>query len=110
MGVYGKGRWGVSFYVGRCVLREWVVRGGWLHGYFGEQGLPVGIQEWLEGLPPGCVDYLGGQFVPKWDSTNAEGELASARRRGRVALWGLVCEGGHHGEFQKTMGYLEHGY
>ncbi len=47
-GVYGKGHLGVSFYVDRCVLGEWVVRGGGLDGYFGEQGLPVGIQECLE--------------------------------------------------------------
>ncbi len=45
MGVYGKGHFGASFYVGRCVLRECVVRGGGLDGYFGEQGLSVGIQE-----------------------------------------------------------------
>ncbi len=57
--------------MGRCVLREWVVGGGGLDGHFGEQGLPVGIQE--------CVDYLSRQFVPKWDSPNGEGELAAAR-------------------------------
>ncbi len=44
--------------VGRCVLREWVVRGGGLDGYFGEQGLPVGIQEYLEIFHLGCIDYL----------------------------------------------------
>ncbi len=26
------------------MLREWVVEGGGLDGYFGEQGLPAGIQ------------------------------------------------------------------
>ncbi len=57
--------------MGRRVLREWVVGGGGLGGHFGEQGLPVGIQE--------CVDYLSRQFVPKWDSPNGEGELATAR-------------------------------
>ncbi len=68
------------FYVGRCVLREWVVRGGGLDGYFGEQGLAVGTQECLEPcLHRGCVDYLGRQFVPKWDSPNGEGELVTAR-------------------------------
>ncbi len=72
-GVYGKGHLGV----GRCVLREWVVRGGGLDGYFGEQGLPVGIQE--------CVDYLSRQFVPKWDSPNCEGELAAARTASLLA-------------------------
>ncbi len=48
VGVYGKGHFGVGFfYVGRCVLRQWVVGGGGLDGYLGEQGLPVGIQECL---------------------------------------------------------------
>ncbi len=60
-----KGRLGVSFCVGRCVLREWVVGGGGLAGYFGEQGLPAGIQECLERFHRGCVDYLSRQFVPK---------------------------------------------
>ncbi len=27
----------------RCVLRGWVVGGGGLDGYFGEQGLPVSV-------------------------------------------------------------------
>ncbi len=67
------------FYVGRCVLREWVVRGGELDGCFGEQGLTVGIYECLEGFHRGCVHYLSGQFVPKWDSLNGEGELVMAR-------------------------------
>ncbi len=57
--------------MGRCVLREWVVGGGGFDGYFGEQGLPAGIQE--------CVDYPSRQFVPKWDSPNGEGELATTR-------------------------------
>ncbi len=46
------------FYVGRCVLREWVVRVGELDGYFGEQGLPVGIHECLETFHREYVDYL----------------------------------------------------
>ncbi len=41
--VYGKGHKGVSFCVSGCVLRECVVEGGGLYGYFGEQGLPAGI-------------------------------------------------------------------
>ncbi len=60
------------FYVGRCVLREWVMSGGGLDGYFGEQGLPVGIQECLERFHRGYVDYLSRQFVTKWDSPNGE--------------------------------------
>ncbi len=40
MWVYGKGHKDVSFCVGGCVLREWVVEEGGLDGYFGEQGLP----------------------------------------------------------------------
>ncbi len=61
------------------MLREWVVRGGGLNGHFGKQGLPVGIQEWLERFHRGGVDYLGRQFVPKWNSPNCEGELATVR-------------------------------
>ncbi len=79
MWVYGKGHLRVSFCVGRCVLKEWVVRGGGLDGYFGEQGLPVGIQECLTRFHRGCVDYLNWQFVPKWDSPIGEGELAMTR-------------------------------
>ncbi len=51
--------------------------GGGLDGYFGEQGLPVGIQECLERFHRGCVAYLSRQFVPKWDNPNGEGELAT---------------------------------
>ncbi len=61
------------------MLREWVVRGGGFDGYFGEQGLPVGIHECLERFLRGCVDYLSRDFVPKWDSLNYEAELATAR-------------------------------
>ncbi len=56
--VYGKGRKGVNFCVCRCVLRECVVGGGGLDGYFGEQGLPAGIHEGLERFHRRCVDYL----------------------------------------------------
>ncbi len=61
------------------MLREWVVRGGELDRYLGEQGLPVGIQEYPEKFHRGCVDCLSRQFVPKWDSPNGEFELATAR-------------------------------
>ncbi len=44
--VYKKGHKGVRFCVGRCVLREWVVGGGGLDGYFGEKGLPLRMR-WL---------------------------------------------------------------
>ncbi len=61
------------------MLREWVVEGGGLYGYFGEQELPAGIQECLERFHRRSVDYLSRQFVPKWDCPNGEGELATAR-------------------------------
>ncbi len=61
------------------MLREWVVEGGGLDGYFGEQGLPAGMQVCLERFHRRCVDCLGWQFVPKWDCPNGEGELATAR-------------------------------
>ncbi len=70
-GVCEKGHLGVSFYVGRCVLRESVARGGGLGGHW----------QWasrIEGLRRGCVDYLSRQFVPKWDSPNIESELATS--------------------------------
>ncbi len=50
-----------------------------LDRYFGERGLPPGIQECLERFHRGCVDYLSWQFVPKWYSQNGEGELSTAR-------------------------------
>ncbi len=61
------------------MLREWVVEGDGLYGYFGEQGLLAGIQEWLERFYRRSVDYLSQQFVPKWDCPSGEGELATAR-------------------------------
>ncbi len=78
VGVCGKGHLSV-FYVCQCVLREWGTRGGGLDGYFREQGLPVGVQECLEGCHRGCADYLSRQFVPKWDSPNGESVLVTAR-------------------------------
>ncbi len=64
--------------MGRCVLREWVVGGDGLDGYFGEQRLPVGIQECVERFHRRYVDYFSRQFAPEWDSPNGEGELATA--------------------------------
>ncbi len=61
------------------MLREWFVRGGGIEGYFGEQGLPVGIQECLERFHRGCVNLFSRQFVPKWDRPNCEEDLATAR-------------------------------
>ncbi len=40
-------------------------------------------------------------FIPKWDSPNAESILV---------MDGWMGEDGPHGEFQKTMGNLKHGY
>ncbi len=53
------------------------MRGGGLDWYFGEQGLPVGTQKYLERFHRGF--HLNRQFVPKWDSSNCEGQLAKAR-------------------------------
>ncbi len=76
--VYGIGHLGVSFLRGSMCAEGMRCEKGLLGGYFGEQGLPVGIQECLERFRRGCVDYLSRQFVPKWDIPNCEGELATA--------------------------------
>ncbi len=51
--------------MGLCGLREWVVGGVELDGYFGEEGLPAGIQECLETFNRGGVDYLSWQCFSK---------------------------------------------
>ncbi len=58
------------------------MRGGGLNWYFGEQGLPVGIQE----CHRGCVDYLSLQFDADGAYTIAVGGTC---RRGRLPLCGL---------------------
>ncbi len=78
-GLCEKSHLGARYLRGRCVLGEWAVGVGGSDGYLGEQGVPVGIQECLEGFHLGCIDYLGRQFVPKLDSPNGEGELVTAR-------------------------------
>ncbi len=62
----------LNFYEGQCILREWVVGRGRLYGHFGEQGMPVGFKECLDGFHQGCVDYLIRQFIPNWNSSNCE--------------------------------------
>ncbi len=91
--------------MGRCALGERVVRVDGLDGYIGEQVLPVGIQECLERFYRGCVDYLSRQFVPKWDSPNCEGELATVRTASLLVELECEDEGGRHGEFQETVEY-----
>ncbi len=54
-GYIGRAPWVRVFYVARCVLGELVVRVG---GHFGEQGLPVGIQECLERFHRRGIEYL----------------------------------------------------
>ncbi len=44
--------------MGQCVLKEWIVGGGGLDVYFGEQGLSAGIQKCLERFHRGYDDYL----------------------------------------------------
>ncbi len=65
VGVCGKGYLGVSFSHGSMCAE--VVKWGGFYGYFGEQGLPVRVQECLKGFHRGYIDYPSRQFVPKWD-------------------------------------------
>ncbi len=62
VGVCGKGHLGVIFYVGRGVLREWVDGGGGLDGYFGEQGLAVGIWSALRDFSEDAVTISAGSL------------------------------------------------
>ncbi len=78
MGRCEKGHLGMSFLRCQYVLREWVVGRSGLYGYFGEQGLPAGVQESLEGFHRRRVDYLTRQFVPKCGNPNSESVLATA--------------------------------
>ncbi len=71
--------WVRDIYVVDACWGNGLCRVGGSDGYHGEQGVPVGIQECLEGFHLGCIDYLGRQFVPKWDSPNGEDELVTAR-------------------------------
>ncbi len=74
------------------MLRDWVVGGGVLNWYFGEQGMSLGVQGCLETFHRGCVNYLSQQFVPKWDSPNGEIVLAMAGTRTLlVELIGVVA-------------------
>ncbi len=69
--------------MGRRVLREWVVGGGGLDEYFGEQGLPVDIQECLEGFYRGGVGYLSRQLFQ-----NGTARMVKVNWRRRVQhLW-----------------------
>ncbi len=77
--IYRMGNLGVGFLRGSMCAEGMRCEKSLLGGYFGDQGLPVGIQECLERFHRGCVDYLSRQFVPKWDSPNCEGELVTVR-------------------------------
>ncbi len=68
-----EGSLGCEFMRGSMCAEGMVLGGGALDGYFGEQGLPVGIQECLERFHRGCVDYLSWKLVPKWDCPNGDG-------------------------------------
>ncbi len=50
------------FYVGQCVLREWAVEEGGLYGYFGEQGLSVGVHPAVKGTRWNRIG-LGLKFI-----------------------------------------------
>ncbi len=43
-----------------------------------EQGLPIGVQECLEGFHQRCADHLSRYFIPKWANPNAESILPMA--------------------------------
>ncbi len=57
MGIW-EGSFGCEVLRGSMCAGGMVMGGGGLDGHFGEQRLPVGIQECLERFHRGCVDYL----------------------------------------------------
>ncbi len=48
--------------MGRCLLRKWVDGGGGLDGYFGEQGLAVGIRSALRDFSEDAVTISAGSL------------------------------------------------
>ncbi len=99
---------GVSSKVGTCVQKEWVVEGGGLCGYFREQD-----------FTDDALTTTASGLFQKWESMNTnKSDLAMVDIASLlvgftgVAAWpcaGLIGEHGLHGEFQMTMGDLEHG-
>ncbi len=55
-----RGHVGMSFQVGSCTQREWIVDGGWLLGYFWEHGSPVSARSVMK---DGCL-FQSGLLVP----------------------------------------------
>ncbi len=103
--------------MGQCGLRGWVMRGGGLYVYFSEERLPVCIQKDL------TDDALTISAVSLLQNGTARMLKACWRRRVQHLCWwnlkawprsplrdGWMDEGGLQGEFQQTMGDLEHGY
>ncbi len=43
----------------------------------GNKAHQLALQEGLEGFHRRCTGYIGREFIPKWDSTNAESVWAS---------------------------------
>ncbi len=67
------------------MLREWVVEGGGLYGYFGEQGLPAGIQECLERFQDDALTISAGSL---FQNGTARMVKANWRRRDSIAVGG----------------------
>ncbi len=42
-----------------------------------EMGPPVGVQKCFEEFTRRCIDYLGRQYIPKFNNTNAESVLTT---------------------------------
>ncbi len=71
------------------MLRDWVVRGGGLDGYYGEQELPVSTPECLERFTEDALTISGGSlFQNKIGDGVYNISVGGTCRRGRVAL---VC-------------------
>ncbi len=84
VGVYENGHLGVSFYVGRCVLREWIVGGGGLVGYFGNRDCQWASRSVLKDFTEDVLTMSDGSL-----SQNKTAQMVKSnwRRRAKHFCW-----------------------
>ncbi len=74
-----EGSLGYEFLRGSTCAEEMGCGRRWVRRVLRGTGTARGFKECLGRFHRRCVDYLSRQFLPKWDSPNGEGELATTR-------------------------------